>query len=95
MNKGTEQVCQKWKRTAVVAGVVAVCSLTLAAVFTVPNRFTRMTDDRLIGTWQSDAERTISGMEVRKAADSKQEAALRNLFGKMRVTYTRSSYTTE
>jgi hypothetical protein len=55
----------------------------------------RKTDERLIGTWQSDADRTIAALRERRPVDAKQEAALRKLFGKLRVTYTSTAFTTE
>jgi hypothetical protein len=47
-------------------------------------------DDRLIGTWQSDAGRTIAHLREHKSVDDKQEAGLRKIFGKLRLTYTAS-----
>jgi hypothetical protein len=85
----------RWKRTAIVAIAVAVCSLIASAAVTVPVLFTRMPDHRLIGTWQSDADRTIAGIGEREPMDAKREAALRKLFGKLRVTYTLVTVTME
>ena len=87
MGTEAERSSRRWKWVAVVSLLAAVTSLTaLVAVLVLPDRAARVTDDRLIGTWQSDADRTIAGM--RKPVDEKQEAALRTLFGKLRVTYT-------
>ena len=46
------------------------------------------TDPRLLGTWQSDGDLTIKGILGEPPYDKKREAKLRNLFGKMRVTWT-------
>jgi hypothetical protein len=48
-------------------------------------------DDRLLGVWQSDAERTIEGMPPPVPG----EKDLRPLFGRLKVTWTRSTCTTE
>ena len=83
---------QEWKWIALVALVAAASSL--AALITVfPLR--KKSDHRLLGTWQSDAERTIAGIKEIRPVDEKQEAALRQLFGKMRLTYTATTYRTE
>lgn len=50
-------------------------------------------DPRLLGTWQSDADRTIATLRERRPLDEGQEAGLRKLFGKLRITYTESAYT--
>jgi hypothetical protein len=44
---------------------------------------------------KSDADRTIADIRERRPVDDKQEAALRKLFGKMRVTYTPMAFSTE
>ncbi|WP_162097391.1 hypothetical protein [Gemmata obscuriglobus] len=91
-----EQSSRRWKWVAV-ASMVAAAGLLAALVVAVaaPVRLTRMTDDRLLGTWQSDADRTVAGIRERKPVDDKQEAALRTLFGKLRVTYTATALTTD
>jgi hypothetical protein len=55
----------------------------------------RLKDERLLGTWQSDADRTIAEIRERKPVTAEQEAALRKLFGKMRITWSEAKYTTE
>ena len=75
------------------AAVVALPIKTAAVV--PPIKTAQATDDRLLGTWQSDADRTIAGIRERKPVDDKQEAALRTLFGKLRVTYTQNALTTD
>ena len=96
MGTEAERSSRRWKWVAVVSLLAAVASLTaLVAVLVLPDRAARVTDDRLIGTWQSDADRTIAGMRERKPVDDKQETALRTLFGKLRVTYTQTALTTD
>ena len=91
-----ERSLRRWKRTALVAILTSVALIaTVVAIVAVPIRIVRLTDDRLIGPWVSDAERTIAGMQEGQSEDPKREAKLRNLFGKMRVTYTATTYTTE
>src|SRR5262249_8038814 len=52
-------------------------------------------EPRLIGTWQSDADATIADQRrIRPVTDS-QEAALRKLFGRMKITYTETTFTTD
>src|SRR5437870_1342151 len=87
---------RRWQWTAAAALVVAGASLAaLVAVLALAPRTARLTDDRLIGTWQSDADRTIAGIRERRPVDDKQQAGLRKLFGKMRVTYSATTYTIE
>jgi hypothetical protein len=96
MGAEAEQSARRWRRVAVAALFVAAGSLAaLAAALLRPVRGAPLTDDRLIGTWQSDAERTVAGIRARERVDDRREAALRKLFGKMRVTYTPATFTTE
>lgn len=86
---------QKWKWVATIAlltsGVLLAALLRLCAVFT-----SVVTDDRLIGTWQSDADRTIAHYrDSGHPVDDKQETKLRTLFGKMQVTYQSATCTSE
>jgi len=91
-----ERPVRSWKWTANVAILTSVCWLAvLVIIVAIPLRMTRLTDDRLIGTWQSDAERTIAGIRAEGTIEPEREAKLRNLFGKMRITYTTKTYTTE
>ena len=96
MTAEAERSSQRWRWVAGLALLVAAASLAvLGTVLAISDRAGRLADDRLIGTWQSDADRTIAGIRDLKPVDDKQEAALRKLFGKMRVTYTPNTYTTE
>jgi hypothetical protein len=93
---GAETSALRWKWVAIMAMLMAVASITsLAVVLRLYTRSSRLSDDRLAGTWQSDADRTIAGIRERKPVDDKQEAALRKLLGKMRVACTATTYTTE
>lgn len=49
---------------------------------------TTRVDDRLIGTWQSDGERTIATMKEQRKLNDKQVESLNTLFGKLQITYT-------
>ena len=89
---GLDRASQRWKWVALPSLFVAAC---LAAFIAVSSRAAHVTDDRLIGIWQSDADRTIAGIRDQRPVDDAQEVALRNLFGKLRITYTPNSYTTE
>lgn len=86
----------RWWKWVAIAGLLAASSVAVvAAIHACRDRTVRVTDERLLGTWQSDVERTIAGIRERKPVDDKQEAALRKLFGKLRVTYTATTYSTE
>lgn len=76
---------------------VMLCVLLIAGVCLLMFWKTRRVDGRLIGTWQSDADRTILqilGPPPYDQEKTKRESKLRNLFGNMRITYTDRSYTT-
>ena len=72
---------------------LAGCGVLLAVNVVVGYQhfFARQSDERLIGTWQSDADRTIAGLRERRPMEEK----FYKLFGKLRVTYTDATYTTE
>ncbi len=55
----------------------------------------RRGDSRLLGTWQSDAGATIAEIRKTRPVTDKQEQAMRKLFGKMKITYTNSTITTD
>jgi hypothetical protein len=55
----------------------------------------RRGDPRLIGIWQSDADATITELRKARPVTDKQEVAMRKLFGKMKITYTDATITTE
>jgi hypothetical protein len=96
MGAKAERSERRWKWVVVAVLLVASCTLTaLVIVLALPAWVDRITDDRLIGAWQSDADRTIAGIRERKPVDDKQEAALRKLFGKLRMTYASTTYSTE
>ena len=96
MGTEAEVSLRRWK---LIAGLALASSgallVILAVMLALLLRPARQTDERLIGTWQSDADRTIADLRQRRPADDKQEAALRKLFGRLRVTYYPTTYTTE
>src|SRR4029077_17500255 len=49
-----------------------------------------MYDDRLIGTWKSDARMTGREIEARRDLSTAKRKKLRQYFGKMEVKYTRT-----
>lgn len=53
----------------------------------------RTYDPRLIGTWQSDKERTLEQFPKHMTGPEKEQ--LSSLFGKLRVIYTPTAFTTE
>jgi hypothetical protein len=54
-----------------------------------------MTDGRLLGTWQSDGERTVSEWRERRPMTDEQTVALRKMFGHTRITWGRRTYVME
>lgn len=50
---------------------------------------------RLVGTWRSDADATIAEIRKSRTVTDSQEQAFRKLFGKMRITYTDKTLTTD
>jgi hypothetical protein len=49
----------------------------------------------LLGTWQSDADATIAEIRKTRPVTDKQEQAMRKLFGKMKITYTTTTITSD
>jgi hypothetical protein len=47
-------------------------------------------DKRLLGTWRSDRRRTLRELQLPRYVQRKTQKPLRALFGKLRLTYTRS-----
>lgn len=68
---------------AVVFVLVALAMTAVVFAKTQPS----LLDARLVGTWQSDAERTLSEIAANRPLTDEQQAKLRELFGKLRVTY--------
>jgi hypothetical protein len=95
MGAEAERWSRRWKRVAVASLLVAAGSLAALVAVALSVRTARVTDDRLLGTWQSDADRTVAGIREQRPVDDRQEAALRTLFGKLRVTYTPAAVTTD
>jgi hypothetical protein len=49
-----------------------------------------MTDPRLLGTWRSDASRTWKDLSARRDIPARSKRALRTLFGRLELRYTRT-----
>ena len=47
------------------------------------------TDQRLLGTWRSDKQRTLKEWAFKPRTARKYRRTIRDLFGKLRITYTR------
>ena len=92
-----ERALRQWKWLAVGAMAVAALELVAVAVLGVAARRPphRTTDERLLGTWQSDAGSTIAAIRDQRPIDDAQVAALQKLFGKLRITYTPADFTTD
>lgn len=71
---------------------LALATILLAALVVAATALSRppasIVDWRLVGTWQSDAERTIARLSQDRPVSDEQHVKLRGLFGKLRVTYT-------
>ncbi|HET6425247.1 MAG TPA: hypothetical protein VFG20_16280 [Planctomycetaceae bacterium] len=72
---------------AITAVLLAALAITIVALSKSPSS---IVDQRLVGTWQSDAERTIAELYKDRPLSDEQHTKLRNLFGKLRVNYTRN-----
>jgi len=53
----------------------------------------RRGDARLIGTWQSDADKTIAQMKTTRTITEGPEAVLRKYYGHIKKTFTPTTYT--
>ncbi len=74
----------QWKQLAFGLALFASLLFAVIALVLIPRR---VTDERLLGTWQSDAERTIADLQENRTLSEEQLAKLRNLFGTLRITY--------
>jgi hypothetical protein len=91
--RSAEASARRWRWAALFAAAVALISgAALAAAAVALLRGARQSDERLLGTWQSDADRTVSehlkarpGLSELKAGQ--EEWALRHNAGKRRFTY--------
>ena len=75
----------------VIIGVISA----LAGAAAVALWRTGMTDGRVLGTWQSDGERTVSEWRERRPMTDEQTVALRKMFGHTRITWGRRTYVME
>ncbi len=69
--------------------LVVVAVLWTAVHFSKP----RPGNPRLTGTWQSDADATMAELRKTRSLTDEQDAKLRPLFGKMKITYTETTIT--
>ncbi|MDB5313428.1 MAG: hypothetical protein JWO38_7630 [Gemmataceae bacterium] len=70
------------------------CFAVLAGLVLVRRR-AAMTDGWLLGTWESDGERTIKEWLDRRPMTDEEAAALRAVIGQMRITWGRRTYAVE
>jgi hypothetical protein len=78
---------------ASVAGAVVIAAVAVIVAVQVVKE--RRTDPRLYGTWKSDTDATIAEMRKTRPVTDDQEQKLRMLFGKMKVTYTATTVTSD
>jgi hypothetical protein len=79
---------------ASIAGAVVVGFVAVVLIMQVAK--SRRTDPRLFGTWKSDADATIAEMKkTRTLADDAEHKLKTVLFGKMKITYTATTVTTD
>ncbi len=96
MSEEAERSSQRWKWISVASLLLAFTSIAALVAFLVHHdRVALAIDERLLGTWQSDADRTLAEVRERTTVTDTEETAFRELYGKLRVTYTPTSYTTD
>jgi len=85
-------------RNPVVLAAVIGGGIVILAVSVWPGVYflkSRPGDARLIGTWKSDADATIAEMRKNRPVAEQQEQALRKIFGRVKVTYTATTLTSD
>lgn len=92
---GTEAVGTSWYVRWRLGIVSLLSAMLVIGVVVTTMLLTHQTEPRLIGTWISDADRTIAEMLDESPEDEQRVAKLRNIFGKLRMTYTPTTYTTD
>jgi len=76
--------------------VVGAVLVVVAVAWTVVHfGKSRRDEPRLIGTWQSDADATIAEMRKSRPVTAEQEQKLRMIFGRMKITYTATTVTSD
>lgn len=87
----------EWLQGAIIGAIVGGIAGGLAVLIIGLVRLTRtpLTEPRLHGTWQSDAETTIAEWRKVKPLSDQQERLLRKVFGRMSITYRNNRFTTE
>ncbi len=84
MTVAVELSMTQWKQLAFGLALLASLLFAVMALILIPRR---ITDERLLGTWQSDAERTIAELQANRTFNDEQLAGLRKLFGTLQITY--------
>lgn len=84
MTAAVELSMTQWKQLAFGLALIASVLFAVIALLLIPRR---ITDERLLGTWQSDSERTIAEIQENRTPSEDQLIKLRNLFGTLRVNY--------
>jgi hypothetical protein len=84
-----------WNPAVVVPVTIAVVVALGLTIWGGVHLLRSKNDPRLIGTWQSDADATIAHRKTTHAVTEKNEAAMRKLFGKLKITYTARDLTTD
>lgn len=93
-----EQPNRDWRATAlwwrrIAAALLVTVGLLIA--FIARHKLEVPVDERLLGTWQSDRSRTMEEIQRTRKLDDEQMAHLHELFGKMKVTYSKTMIVTE
>ena len=78
---------RRWLLIALGLFVTGLLTGILATLICSGNK-AHITDERLMGTWQSDADRTFAEIRQRRPLTAEHEALFRKLFGRLKVTYT-------
>lgn len=94
--RGRKVIRRGPKAIVICASIASVIVIIVVAAWMVVH-FTksRRTDPRLIGTWKSDADATIAEMCKTRSLTDEQEQKLRTIFGKMKITYKETTFTSE
>jgi hypothetical protein len=90
-----QEALRTWRAVAlsalVLAAALGVADLILLGILRGPG--TRPGDPRLVGTWQCDREATLAKIRSTRRIDGEALKTLEGIYGKVRVTYTETTYT--
>jgi len=81
-----------WK---IVSAVLAAVSVVLLVLLVRGTPMSKLSDPRLIGTWISDRERTLENLRTQWQPSEERHSDLSDLLGRLKVTYTDATVTTE